>query len=107
MSNQNSRYDALIADLRAKLCAEYEASPELQAEFVEAADYAAFTLNRPSAKPLLKRWKADYADADNMAALKAAEAAGRIKIMPDNVEAIEKEAAARRAAKASRFSSAH
>ena len=81
MSNHNTRYDDLIADLRAKLCAEYEQSPALQAEFVEAADYAAFTLNRPSAKPLLKRWRANYADADNMAALKAAEAAGRIRTL--------------------------
>ncbi len=81
MTNENTRYEALIADLRAKLCAEYEQSPALKAEFIEAGDYAAYTLNLPSAKPLLARWKADFADADNMAAFKAAEAAGRIRAL--------------------------
>ena len=48
-----------------------------------------------------------YLSAEGYAAYMVAMNSGRIKIMRDNVEAIENEAAMRRAVKSYRFSSAH
>ena len=80
-TNKTTRFDAFIDDLRGKLKAKYEASPELRAEFVSAENYAAFALNEPSARNLVRQWKADHDDAENLAAFNAAEAAGRVRIL--------------------------
>ena len=80
MISIHTKSDALVADLRRAYRDEFARSLELQGEFLSAEDYAAYMVAMNS---------------------------GRIKIMCDNVEAIENEAAARRAAKAYRFSSAH
>ena len=42
MTNENSRYDTFMDDLRGKMKAFYEASDDLKAEFVSAED----SLNR-------------------------------------------------------------
>ena len=76
MTNKTTRFDDFMDDLRGKLCAKYEASPELKAEFLSADSYAAFALNEPSARNLVRQWKADHDDAENLA---AAEADGRAK----------------------------
>ena len=82
MPNANTRYDALIADVRAKLMAEFEASPKLQAEFVQAEDYAALWLAEAERDTgALSTYKSKFDDADNEAAFKAAEAAGRIRAL--------------------------
>ncbi len=73
MTNFTSKSDEFTADLRRAYRAEYERSPELQAEFIEAADYAAF---------------------------KIAENPAMIQKMRENYEAIETEAARQRAIKA-------
>ena len=80
MTNFNAKSEAFMADLRRAYRAEYETKPEIKAEFLSADSYAAYMVAMNS---------------------------GRIKIMRDTVEAIENEAAARRAAKTYRFSSAH
>ena len=80
MTKLNTKSDALMADLRRAYRDEYEASDALKAEFQSAADYAAYQIRLNS---------------------------GSVKIMCDNVEANENEAAARRAAKSYRFSSDH
>ena len=73
MTNIQTKSDAFMADLRRAYRAEYARSPELQAEFIEAADYAAF---------------------------KVAESPDLIRRMRENYEAIETEAARQRAIKA-------
>ena len=77
MTNESTRFDDFLNDLRDKLKAEYEASEELKAEFPSADVYAAFYLNTAAAKPLVRRWREDFADTDNLAAFRAAQAAGR------------------------------
>ncbi len=73
MTNLNTKSDAFMIDLRRAYRAEYEQSPALRAEFIEAADYAAF---------------------------KIAENPAMIQKMRENYEAIETEAARQRAIKA-------
>ena len=80
MTNTTTKSDALIADLHRAYRDEFARSPELQAEFLSAEDYAAY-----------------------MCAVNS----GRVKIMADNVEAIENEAAMRRAEKAGRVRNLH
>ena len=75
-----TKADEFLADLRRAYRAEYEASAELKAEFLSAADYAAFAIAQNPAM---------------------------VGKMCDNVEAIENEAARRRAEKAGRFHSQH
>ncbi len=43
--------------------------------------YASYELNTATARPLVRRWKADHDDAENLAAYRAAEAAGRVRIL--------------------------
>ena len=78
---KNTKFDALLDYMRDKLRAEYEASANLQAEFFNAEGYAAYTLNSPTARPLIRRWRADFEDAANMAAFDAAKAAGRVRVL--------------------------
>ena len=42
MTNTNTPHDALSEDLRSRLRAEFEASPELRAEFISVEGYVAF-----------------------------------------------------------------
>ena len=72
MTNDTPRFIALIDYMRAKLCAEYEASADLKAEFTTGEDYAAYTLNTATAKPLVRKWRDDF---DAEAAEKAIAAA--------------------------------
>ena len=80
-TNKTTSFDDFMSDLRARLCAKFEASPEIRAEFVCGEDYAFFALNEPSARGLVRRWKADHDDAENFAAADAADAAGRVHIL--------------------------
>ena len=82
MTIENSRYTALIQDMRRKLVAEFEASPELQNEFVEAENYTAYFLaDAERVTGLLSTWRANFENADNLAAFQAAEAAGRVSVL--------------------------
>ena len=78
-TNENTRFDAFMGDLRARLCAKYEASPSLRAEFVCGEDFAAFTLNEPTARPLVRRWRQDFDAAAGERALLAAEARSNVR----------------------------
>ena len=80
-TTKTTSFDDFMSDLRARLCAKFEASPEIRAEFVCGEDYAFFALNEPSARGLVRRWKADHDDAENFAAADAADAAGRVHIL--------------------------
>ncbi len=80
-TNKTTRYDNFMHDLRAKICAEYEVSPELRAEFATAADYVAFKMNEPSLRNMARRYKADCATADSLVAARVAENAGRVRIL--------------------------
>ncbi len=71
-ANENPRLAALLDDLRVKFRAKYEASPELRAEFATADDYTEFELNHPATKKLIGKWRANFDDADNIAAYRAA-----------------------------------
>ena len=75
----STRFDAFMGDLRTKLCAEFEASPSLRAEFTCGADYAAYRLNEPTAKPLIRRWREDFDAAVAERALLAAEARSNVR----------------------------
>ena len=81
ITETSTRHDDFMSDLRARLCAKYEASETLKSEFTIAEDYAFFALNEPSARGLVRRWKADHDDAENFAAADAADAAGRVHIL--------------------------
>ncbi len=81
MTTIPTKSDEFIADLRAKLGAKYEASETLKSEFTSAEDYAFFALNEPSARGLVRQWKADHDDAENLAAFDAAKAAGRVRVL--------------------------
>ena len=81
MTNSPTSFDDFMSDLRARLCAKYEASPEIRAEFICGEDYAFFALNEPSARNLVRQWKADHGDAENLTAFNAADAAGRVRIL--------------------------
>lgn len=87
MTTKNPKFDAFMSDLRAALCAQYEASESLRAEFPTADIYIAFTLNEPTARPLVRRWRGDFDAAAAERALVDAEARGNVR-----------KAAARRAA---------
>ena len=81
IANENPRLATLLDDLRVKFRAQFEASPELRAEFDTADDYAEFELNHPATKKLIGKWQANFDDADNIAAYLAADAAGRVRIL--------------------------
>ncbi len=92
MTTIPTKSDEFMSDLRARLGAKYEASETLKSEFTSAEDYAFFALNEPSARGLVRQWKADHDDAENLAAATAAEvrsnvvkadarrAAGRLRV---------------------------
>ena len=79
--------DSVIADLREKLCAKYEASETLKSEFICAEDYAAYELHSATARPLVRGWKAGFDAAAAEQAIVAAESRRNVR-----------KAAARRAA---------
>ena len=79
MTNENSRYDIFMDDLRGKMKADFEASEDLKAEFPSAEDYVAYKTNEPAFVKLARQHKANCAVADDLAALATAEAAGRVK----------------------------
>ena len=80
-ATKTTRFDEILDSMRATLCDEYEASETLKSEFTCGADYAAFTLNTTAAKSLIRGWRADSENVDNMAAFHAADAAGRVHIL--------------------------
>ncbi len=91
-STDNPRFTALMDYMRTKLCAEYEASDALKAEFTSAEGYVAYTLNSDTAKPLVRKWRETIEETENLAALHAVEvrrnvqkadarrAAGRLRV---------------------------
>ena len=79
MTNKSTRYDNFMDDLRGKMKAYFEASEDLKAEFVSAEDYVAFKTNEPAFRALALQHEANCVEADNLAALAAAEADGRAK----------------------------
>lgn len=78
-TSKTTRFDAMMDYMREKLCAEYEASADLKSEFVCAEDFAAYTLNSATAKPLIRRWRADFVAAAGERALLAAEARSNVR----------------------------
>ncbi len=76
MTNKSTRYDNFMDDLRGKMKAEYEASEDLKAEFLSAENYAAFKMNEPAFRALALRYESSCVEADNLAAVDEAEAAG-------------------------------
>ena len=80
-TNENPRFTALMDHLRTGLCAEYEASDTLKIEFLSADGFAAFTLNQPAAKNLIREWQAGIDETENLAAFNAAAAAGRVRTL--------------------------
>ena len=78
-TTKTTRYDDFMDDLRGKLRAKYEASPELRAEFLCAGDYVAFELNSATARPLVRRWRQDFDAQAAEKALLAAEARANVR----------------------------
>lgn len=79
---KNPRFDAMLDDLRARLRVEYEQSEALRAEFISVEDYVAWSLATAERNTgVLSTWKSNFEAAENMAAFKAAEAAGRVRIL--------------------------
>ena len=76
---ENPKFDDLIAYVREKLCAEYEASESLNSEFICAEDYAAFQLNTATASPLIRGWRAGFDAEAEEKALLAAEARSNVR----------------------------
>ena len=76
---ENPKFDDLIAYLREKLCAKYEASETLKSEFICAEDYAAFELNTATARPLIRGWRAGFDAEAAEKAIVAAETRGNVR----------------------------
>ena len=76
---KNPKFDDFIADLREKMIAKYEASETLKAEFICGADYAAYEMNLPSARPLIRGWRAGFDAEAAEKAIVAAEARGNVR----------------------------
>ncbi len=82
-NNKTTSFDDILDDMRGKLCAEYEASADLKAEFLCGEDYAAYFLNTATATPLIRGWRADFdaTAAERAAAIaEARRAASRVRI---------------------------
>ena len=80
-TSNTTKFNGVVDALRAKLIEKYEASEKLKAEFPSAEDYAAYTMNTPEAKPLVRGFRNGDQDKKNEAAFKAADAAGRVRIL--------------------------
>ena len=78
MSNIHTKSDAFMADLRRAYRAEYARSPELQAEFIEAADYAAFMI--AESPTLIGKMRENYEMIETEAAIRRAQKAGLLRI---------------------------
>jgi len=76
---KNTKFDDLIAYVREKLCAKYEASETLKSEFICADDYAAFELNSATARPLVRGWKTGFDASAAERAIVAAEARSNVR----------------------------
>ena len=60
MTDLTTQSDKFMADLRGAYRAQYEGSPELQAEFIEAADYAALKIAENPA--MIQKMREHYED---------------------------------------------
>ncbi len=76
---ENTKFDDFIADLRARFIARYEASPELRSEFICGAGYAAYEMTLPSARPLIRAWRAGFDAEAAEKAIVAAEARSNVR----------------------------
>lgn len=74
MTSTHSNSDAFMADLRRAYCAEFERTPELQAEFLQAADYAGFKIAQ--SPEMIRRMCEHYEDTLSEAARQRALRAG-------------------------------
>ena len=81
MTNKSTRYDNFMDDLRGKMKAYFEASPELKVEFLSAENYVAYKMNEPAFRDLARQHEANCVEADNLAAFEKADAAGRVRIL--------------------------
>jgi DNA-binding SARP family transcriptional activator len=76
----DDRFARIVLEVRRGLEAEYEASTELQREFLSGGSYASYVLRIPEVKKLLDHMRRRFEDAKFEAALQRAEAAGRVRI---------------------------
>ena len=74
MASIHTTSNAFLTDLRRAYRAEFDRSPELQAEFIEAADYAAFKV--AESPEMIRRMCENYEDTLNEAARQRALKAG-------------------------------
>ena len=74
MTSIHTKSDAFMADLRRAYRAEYEQSPALQAEFIEAADYAGFKIAENPA--MIQKMREHYEEIQGEAARQRAIRAG-------------------------------
>ena len=74
MANIPTTSNAFLADLRRAYRAEFDRSPEIKAEFIEAADYAAFKVTE--SPDLIRRMCENYEATLNEAARQRAIRAG-------------------------------
>ena len=76
MTSTTTQSDKFMADVRRAYRAEYERSPELQAEFVEAGDWAAYQIAQ--SPDLIARMREKYEATLNEAARQRAIRAGHV-----------------------------
>ena len=74
MTTIHTKSDAFMADLRRAYRAEFEQSPELQAEFLSAAGYAGFKIAENSA--MIQKMREHYEEIQGEAARQRAIRAG-------------------------------
>jgi hypothetical protein len=59
-TQKQHRFDAVVDYVRRGLAAEFEASTELQAEFIDAGNYVAFVLSMPELTISKRASKVDF-----------------------------------------------
>ena len=79
MTNTHTRPDEFVASLRRAYRAEFEASPEISAEFLSAADYAAFKLAENPA--MIQKMRETCQAIEDEAARQRAIRAGRVRTL--------------------------
>ena len=77
MTSTSTKSNAFLADLRRAYRAEFEQSPELQAEFLEAEDYAGFKIAENSA--MIQKMREHYEEIQGEAARQRAIRAGLLR----------------------------
>ncbi len=80
-TNKPTRYEAKLDSISRVWRAAFEASPELQDEFVTVENFIAFNLNEPKFKALARRYETDCAVADDLTAFAVAAVAGRAHVL--------------------------